>query len=414
MGRGRALPADVIRRVTALALLGLLVLPLSAAAAAPHGQHTRLHREHLMTLEQRIAAQRRRTEDLHRTLHFKRLQLHAAVLRVSDLQGQLEETNAAISGVNVQLARLGDQQHEMERRLNWYSRQLAAAQRSLALHDALLRERLVQIYEYGEPNYVSVLLAAKSFSNFVESWSDLQLLVASNQRVVRERRDAANRVLATERAVEATEVSIQDEQQQQAQERTQLGALASERSNLVALADSNRRRIATQVTNMEDLTAAQEAQLEALIRQRAREIGQAVGIAGAPISSNGTFSWPLTGPITSPFGWRENPFGGGPDFHPGLDIGVPVGTTVCAAAAGTVIMAQWYGGYGNYILIDNGNHYSTGYGHLSAFYVTVGQVVRRGQAIAASGDTGYSTGPHLHFEIRYNGKPIDPAPRLVH
>jgi murein DD-endopeptidase MepM/ murein hydrolase activator NlpD len=403
----------VIRRIVA----GLLVLaiPLAAAAATrSRGERAREHREHLMTLEQRIAAQRRRTEELHERLYVKRLQLHAATIHLNDLQGQLEETNAAISGVDAQLAHLGSQQHELARRLTWYNRQLSAAERSLALHDALLRKRLVQIYEYGQPNYVSVLLAANSFSSFVESWSDLQLIVSANQRAVQERRAAAERVLRTEQEVETTQQSIADEQQQQSQARSSLGALAAERSNLVALADSDRRRIATQVTNMEDLTASQEAQLETLIRERAREIGQAEGIAGAPIHSDGYFSWPLTGPITSPFGWRQNPFGGGPDFHPGIDIGVPVGTTVCAAAAGTVIMAQWYGGYGNYILIDNGNHFSTGYGHLSAFYVKAGQVVRRGQAIAASGDTGYSTGPHLHFEVRYNGKPIDPVPRLIH
>ncbi|HEU5480808.1 MAG TPA: M23 family metallopeptidase, partial [Candidatus Tumulicola sp.] len=134
--------------------------------------------------------------------------------------------------------------------------------------------------------------------------------------------------------------------------------------------------------------------------------GQASG------GGSGTFSWPVTGTITSPFGWRSNPFGGSPEFHQGLDIAAPTGTTVTAAAAGTVIMAQWYGGYGNYILIDHGGGYSTGYGHLSAIYVSNGQAVKRGQAIGAVGSTGASTGPHLHFEVRIDGKPVDPAPRL--
>lgn len=375
---------------------------------------SRAHREHLASIEQRIEAQRRHAEDLHRRLHYKRLELHAATSHESDLQGQLNETNAAISSVDATIGQLGAEQHETTRRLHWYSRQLGAAQSSLELHDRMLRTRLVGIYEYGSPNYLSVLLAARSFSDFVESWDDLSLLIESNQRVVRERADAARRVEFIEQDLETNEVALGSEQQQQTQARSQLGALAAERGNLVAVADRYRHHIATQVANMEDISAAQEAQLEALIQERAREIGRAQGIAGPAIASSGRFSWPLTGPITSPFGWRSNPFGGAPDFHPGIDIGVPVGTTVMAAAAGTVIMAQWYGGYGNYILIDNGNHYSTGYGHLSAIYVSVGQVVKRGQAIAASGNTGWSTGPHLHFEVRYYGKPIDPAPRLIH
>ena len=168
---------------------------------------------------------------------------------------------------------------------------------------------------------------------------------------------------------------------------------------------------------MEDLTASEEAALEALIREREQELAaqrRAAGIAGGTESAGagGSFSWPVTGTITSPFGWRSNPFGGSPEFHQGLDIAAPMGTTVTAAAGGTVIMAQWYGGYGNYILIDHGGSYSTGYGHLSAMYVASGQSVQRGQAIGAVGSTGQSTGPHLHFEVRIGGKPVDPAPRL--
>lgn len=409
-----------MKRFVACALLALT--PMSVFAASSHAERARqhqLHVEHMATLEQRIRDQRNRAEEIARQLHEKRLLLNQAAARVDDLQTQLNQTNAAISTVDSTISHLGSEQRETRRRLNWYARQLAAAERSLQLHDALLRRRLVDMYEYGSPNYLSVLLAARSFSDFVESWDDLQLLIVQNQRVVRERREAAKRVLQTEEGLEANQLALETEEQQQSQARSQLGSLAGERSNLVNLADRDRRRIATVVQNMEDISAAQEAQLESLIQERAGEIEaeqasgrRAEGIAGPPVRSNGRFSWPVTGPITSPFGWRSNPFGGAPDFHPGLDIGVPVGTTVTAAAAGTVIMAQWYGGYGNYILIDNGNHYSTGYGHLSQIWVSVGQVVQRGQAIAASGNTGYSTGPHLHFEVRYNGKPIDPAPRL--
>ena len=403
----------MMRRMLALALLLLPLVPIAAPAAS--------HRAGGFTLQQRIEIHRERAAAIQRQLHVKRAQLHVATARVNDLQAQLDQTNAAISSVDSTLSHLGAEQHETERRLAWFARQLVAAQKSLQLHDQMLRRRLVNVYEYGSPNYLSVLLAAKSFSDFVESWDDLRLLIAANQRVVRDRREAAKRVLVTERILEANQVALDDEEQQQAQARSQLGSLATERGNLVGLADRDRRRIATQVAGMEDLSASEEAQLESLIQERQREIEaqqssgrRAAGIAGTPPRSNGRFSWPVTGVITSPFGWRSNPFGGGPEFHQGRDIAAPTGTTITAAAAGTVIMAQWYGGYGNYILIDHGNHYSTGYGHCSAIYVSVGQVVQRGQAIGAVGSTGYSTGPHVHFEVRINGKPVDPAPRLVH
>ena len=117
-----------------------------------------------------------------------------------------------------------------------------------------------------------------------------------------------------------------------------------------------------------------------MILQRQRELEaqrRAQGIAGNYVPSGpGTFAWPVSGTITSPFGWRSNPFGGAPEFHQGLDIAAPTGTTLTASAGGTVLMAQWYGGYGNYIFIDDGGGYSTGYGHLSAFYVSNGQNVQ--------------------------------------
>ncbi|MHB8178265.1 MAG: murein hydrolase activator EnvC family protein [Vulcanimicrobiaceae bacterium] len=371
-------------------------------------------------LQARIAAKQARKARLQAQLHQKRAQLQAATFRVSQLQTQLGRTNAAIAGVNGQLGSLAAQARSAQLRLAWNTKQLAAATRSLALHDRLLRQRLVGIYEYGAVGYLNVLLSARSFSQFVERWQDLRLLIAANEQAIRERKVAAERVAAVQADLERTRLAIAAQQQAQEQARSRLASLAAERSNLVALASQQRRNVAFQVTNMEELTAAQEAQLEVLIRQRQAEIAaqaaqqrRAAGIAGtaAPVRS-GLFSWPVTGIITSPFGWRRNPFGGGPEFHPGLDIAAPMGTTVTAAASGVVMMAQAYGGYGNYILIDNGGGFSTGYGHLSAIYVSVGQHVKRGQAIGAVGSTGYSTGPHLHFEIRINGKPVDPAPRL--
>jgi murein DD-endopeptidase MepM/ murein hydrolase activator NlpD len=350
-------------------------------------------------------------------LHAKRVELGEATLRYQDLQQQLNQTNAAIGEVNGRIDSLAAQQASTQRRIAWNAIQLDAARRSLLLHDELLKRRLVDIYEYGDLTYVDALIAARSFSEFVERWEDLRLLIAANQRAVRARKAAEARVAAVEADLEGTRLQLQQEEQAQDEARSQLGSLADERRNLVTLAGTRRRTVATQVAEMEDLSAAEEASLEGLILERERELEsqqRAAGIAGGGDHSGsaGMFSWPVTGTITSPFGWRSNPFGGAPEFHQGLDIAAPTGTTVTAAAGGTVIMAQWYGGYGNYILIDHGGGYSTGYGHLSAIYVSTGQSVQRGQAIGAVGSTGQSTGPHLHFEVRIAGKPVDPAPRL--
>jgi murein DD-endopeptidase MepM/ murein hydrolase activator NlpD len=121
---------------------------------------------------------------------------------------------------------------------------------------------------------------------------------------------------------------------------------------------------------------------------------------------------PVSGPITSNFGYRQHPILGSSRFHAGTDFGVPQGTPILAADSGTVIVAEWYGGYGNAVIIDHGNGLTTLYGHCSELYVSVGQGVQRGQTIAAVGSTGLSTGPHLHFEVRQQGEPVDPLAYL--
>ncbi|HTX56448.1 MAG TPA: peptidoglycan DD-metalloendopeptidase family protein [Candidatus Acidoferrales bacterium] len=390
------------RSILCVLLIG--AVPVAAAAKTP-------------TLQQRIEAQRQKAAAIQARLHAKRAQLNAATVKVQGLQSQLNETNTAIGQVSAQLDQLNAAQHSTQRKADWNGVQLRAAEQSFKLHDQVLRQRLVEIYENGNLNYLSVLLSARSFTEFVERWEDLHLLISANEDAVRERRAAAEHVAAIQEELQRTQLELNGEAQDQQRARNQLDALADERRNLVAVADNQRRHVASEVAEMEDLSAAEEAQLESLIQERARALAaqrKAEGIVGNEVqtSAPGAFAWPVSGTITSPFGWRSNPFGGAPEFHQGLDIAAPTGTTITASAGGTVIMAQWYGGYGNYILIDDGGGYSTGYGHLSAFYVSAGQQVKQGQAIGAVGCTGECTGPHVHFEIRVNGKPVDPAPRL--
>ena len=119
--------------------------------------------------------------------------------------------------------------------------------------------------------------------------------------------------------------------------------------------------------------------------------------------------WPVRGGwISSPFGRRPDPFTGRPGFHPGVDIAAPVGTPVHALAAGVVIFAGLDGGFGRLVKIFDGHHEITMYAHLSARYVHVGEIVRKGQLLGRVGDTGYSTGPHLHFEVLSHDAPINP------
>lgn len=124
--------------------------------------------------------------------------------------------------------------------------------------------------------------------------------------------------------------------------------------------------------------------------------------------------WPIAGTLESGYGGRRNPFGGsGSEFHTGQDIEAPSGAPIGATADGTVTYAGWMNGYGNLVIVDHGNGLSTRYGHMSRIEATVGQTVTHGQLIGLVGSTGRSTGPHLHYEVRINDKPVDPLPYLL-
>ena len=130
--------------------------------------------------------------------------------------------------------------------------------------------------------------------------------------------------------------------------------------------------------------------------------------AYVPATNSGAMIWPITGPITSEFGWRNHPIFGGQRFHSGIDIGGDYGMPIHAAQSGIVSHAGWIGGYGNTVMIDHGGGIVTLYGHNESLAVDVGQYVNQGDVIAYCGSTGNSTGPHCHFEVRLDGEPVSP------
>jgi murein DD-endopeptidase MepM/ murein hydrolase activator NlpD len=163
---------------------------------------------------------------------------------------------------------------------------------------------------------------------------------------------------------------------------------------------------------------AASARLQQQLAARAaaeRSSGLPLSVGGGGVESSGGLVMPTTGTFSSGFGYRVDPFGLGTTFHAGQDIAAPTGTPIVAATGGTVAIVETpdeSGGYGNFTCIDRGAGFATCYGHQSAMFVHVGQVVSQGQLIGLVGSTGASTGPHLHFEVRLNGVPVDPVPYL--
>lgn len=400
---------NLTRRLVALGL-ALAMLPVAGLAKS--------------RVDDKIAAQKAKLHAVHERLNAKRSQLDQAKARVSTIASQLAQANSNIASVNGHLDEIRGRIKSTQRKLAWNEIQLAAAQQTLRRHEDALNRRLVDAYEHGDLGYVDVLLSARSFGDFVERWNDIRYLVKANEATIRARQADEAHVVSIKDNLLGTQSELQGEQAQADQQRLALDALAQQRKILLAAADATRVSVQTEVNELDEESAASEAALEELIRakqaeEEARRLAarRAALLAGEELppepTAPGQLSWPASGPITSPFGMRNNPVTHVFILHAGIDIAVASGTTVAAAADGRVIVAGWDdGGCGYMVVLDHGGRLATQYCHLSQIFVGVGQEVQRGQAIAASGSTGHSTGPHLHFGVRVDGRPVDPMTYL--
>jgi murein DD-endopeptidase MepM/ murein hydrolase activator NlpD len=374
-------------------------------------------------IDKKIHAQQAKLNAVQSQLQSKKHELDEAAAKVGTIGQQLAITNHNITLVQARLGDLDAQMSSTQRKLHWNERQLAAAQATLQRHNDALRRRLIDAYEQGDLGYVAVLMESKSFGDFVERWNDVRYVIKANEVTIRSRREAANHVAQIQAGLLANEASLRNAQADATQQQLALDGLAQQRRNLLAIAETQRTNVATQVSQLDDTSAAAEAALEELVREKqaeeeARRASErrAAQLAGESLppepGAPGQLAWPVSGPITSPFGMRMHPVYGRPILHAGIDIGVPQGTTIGAAADGRVIVAGYEGDCGNMVALDHRGGLSTIYCHMSQIFVGVGQDVQRGQAIGAVGMTGDATGPHLHFQVMQDGHPVDPMSYL--
>jgi len=370
-------------------------------------------------LDAKIHAQQAKLHVVHLQLNAKRGALGEAQAKVGTIAQQLAIANHNIASVQGQIAFLNAKMHTTQANLSWNHLQLDAAQKTLARHNDALRRRLIEAYEYGDLGYLAVLLEAKSFGDFLERWNDVAFVVKANEVTIRQRRADARRVEAIQTGLLADATTLRNAHAAADQQQLALTALAHQRQNLLDVAQSEKADAAAQVGQLEDTSEAAEAALEALVREKQQEeearraaARRAAQLAGQSLppepGAPGQLLWPVSGPISSPFGMRMHPVYGRPILHAGIDIAVPQGTTVAAAADGRVIVAGTQGDCGKMVAIDHHGGLSTIYCHLSQIFVGVGQDVQRGQAIGAAGMTGDATGPHVHFQVMQNGHPVDP------
>jgi murein DD-endopeptidase MepM/ murein hydrolase activator NlpD len=306
--------------------------------------------------------------------------------QLNETQSKLTSTKQELTKLQVQLSQLGT---------NLQSRQ------------KLFNQRIVAIYKYGFQSYLTLLFNTHDFGEFVNRFETLAFFINDDLHLIDE-------IQSTKSSIKTKHTVIESKKQQEERQIKKIAVLQKQ-------ADQQQQKMSLQVgRTKQELTKIQKDRitLEKALEEyerTSREIEAAIRQdeqKGPGDIGTGHMIWPAKGRLSSGFGWRYHPVLRKKKLHNGQDIAIPSGTTVKAADSGVVLVSGWRGGYGNFVAIDHGNGISTCYGHNSRLLVQVGEKVQKGQPIALSGNTGLSTGPHLHFEVRRNGTPINPIPYL--
>ncbi|MCX5750489.1 MAG: peptidoglycan DD-metalloendopeptidase family protein [Candidatus Saganbacteria bacterium] len=287
-----------------------------------------------------------------------------------------------------------------ESRIGVFSKAISQTEKSMQDKGAVLKTRVQQIYKGGASNYLELLFSSKSVADFINRSYYFGKILKRDSDLIMGLREESQKLSDNRTALKKSTNEIKEMAEVIVDRKEVIAKSAQEKQRLYESLRQRRQEYERRVAELEESSF----ELEKLITKSTTERRK----AGKKAVSTGKFEWPLRGRLTSYFGYRRSPFWGGRNFHTGLDIAAPYGSSIMAADGGEVIFSGWWDGYGKAVVIDHGDGLSTVYGHMSRIYADNGSKIGKGEVIGLVGSTGYSTGPHLHFEVRKNGKPTDP------
>lgn len=332
---------------------------------------------------------------------------HNAMSSLVTSQKQLDQVEGKIGKIDNELQRAHTRLESLASQISQIQLKLKELETQRNQRRDQMNNRLVALYKYGLGSHLEVLAQANNFSDFVNRFELVSRFVRKDLTVLDSIGEKCREVNAEEEFLSNRKDDLQLEKKRIDQLKVQHVAAKEMLEDTV---DKKQDELAKIQTNRKELEKALD-ELERTSKEMEERIRNYQDRNGPAIGS-GHLQWPVVARITSGFGWRFHPILRTRKFHTGYDLGVPSGTPIRACDNGFVMYSGWNGGYGKMVSIDHGNHISTVYAHCSSLQVNVGDRVVQGQVIALSGSTGLSTGPHLHFEVRLDGTPVDPGPYL--
>jgi murein DD-endopeptidase MepM/ murein hydrolase activator NlpD len=359
-------------------------------------------------LSQRIQTKRSQVERSRHREGVLTTTIAGYSVRIRGLQGRIHGLQARQRRAEVQLAGKRAQLQVVRNKLERARDLLVRLRASLEKAQTALADRLVDLYKADEPDVLTVILQSDGFADLLERTDFLERVSDQDRRIV-----ARVRTLKAATEAQAKRLGVLERQRKAAADAIQArrdeiaaskGNLLDTRGDLAGARDGKKAILA----RVRSSRAHAQEDLQALEAQQARVAGalqnaQGNAPAGPIRHGSGQLIWPVNGPIVGVFG-EQRPG----HTHTGIDIAVPTGTPIRAADGGRVVMTTVMGGYGNFTCIQHTSSMSTCYAHQSRFATSSGASVRQGQVIGYVGTTGNSTGPHLHFEVRINGSPVNP------
>ena len=384
------------------ALATCLSVPLSTASVlfiagdqAAHAAHTQMRpheaKQHLKEVE-------RKKKEMHQKLVLAKEKERKALIKLSEIKSQLRSTNKALNSNQNQL-------HHTESKLVHTETTLKKTEAHTSDMTVQAGNRLREMYEGQRLGLLDMMFQ-------VASLQQLMALLYFQERVAEmDRKMIADlRARAVHLAAQKSQLGIQ---------KMQLGDIVSEIAKKALLLNkekSEQEEVAEKLRSQrsfyeqaEHQLARESNQLESQIMAMMRAAASQTQTGDKVVTKgSGTMSMPLRASITSPFGWRRHPIFRVKKFHTGIDLAGPNHSPIRAADSGNVLYTGWYGGYGKVVIVGHGNGLATLYAHMSKLATTTGANVQKGDVVGYEGTTGFSTGPHLHFEVRVDGKPNNP------
>ena len=343
-------------------------------------------------------------QDLQNQLDESNNQLEEVQSQLSENLQQIEKLDEKIQQSEEKITKLNDQVTQLQTEISDIQAKLEVAEKNYETQKQVMEKRLVAIYEAGDTKYIDVLLKSNNISEFLSNYYLITEITSMDQSLLDEVETQKKEIELSKQKLEKNQTSLASALQTQTQTSTVLQNTKTLRENYIA--------------RLSDEEKAKQAQIDEITAQYEAVNNQILELAKQGLDTvyiGGVLAWPVPGytKITSNYGMRVHPITGQYKLHTGVDISAPIGANFVAANDGIVTKAEYNTAYGNMVMIDHGGGISTLYAHGSEILVTVGQTVKKNDAILKVGSTGYSTGPHAHFEVRINGVVTDPLPYIT-